>query len=162
MALLRRPARGMYLKRQPRSIGIRFGVVQSPLLCCKACSLSGFQKEEVSLVIPVLANALQLRGSQRHCDSCSPDNSQLSPFSLSLTHRHSLTHMWAICMCACTLFLSHTYTHSAGCLPPLGKRLGCRFKHIYYIYSSTSLFISPYQSGPDSIERARQETRVTH
>lgn len=95
-----------------------------PLLCCKPCSLSGFQKEEVSLVIPVLANAFQLQGSQRQCDFC---------FS------------WQSLALPCT----HTHSHPSR-LPssPLGKRLSFTFRRIYYIYSSASIFISP--SRPDS------------
>ncbi len=71
-----------------------------PLLCCKPCSLSGFQKEEVSLVIPVLANAFQLQGSQRQCDFCSSWQSLALPCTHTYTHTLTYTHT------------QHTYTHT--------------------------------------------------
>lgn len=92
-----------------------------PLLCCKPCSLSGFQKEEVSLVIPVLANAFQLQGSQRQCDFCFSWQS----LALPCTHTYTLTHT------------------PAGSPPPLLKSVWASHSGVFITFTQVHPYLSP-------------------
>ncbi len=106
-----------------------------PLLCCKPCSLSGFQKEEVSLVIPVLANAFQLQGSQRQCDFCSSWQSLALPCTHTYTHTHTHTHTY-------THLHAHTYTHTPAGYPLL-ESVWASHSGVFITFTQVHPYLSP-------------------
>lgn len=101
-----------------------------PLLCCKACSLSGFQKEEVSLVIPVLANAFQLQGSQRQCDFCFSWQSLALPCTHTYTLAHTFTH-------------THTHSHPSRLPPPLLESVWASHSGVFITFTQVHPYLSP-------------------